>query len=133
MFEQIITSVGVMALTLFLAVTLSATVEAIVEFFVSPIFDKSLKLVKYKWTMMYIPIVPAVFLAIYYKIDLISFLANSFLALLSGDGTAEIAVASSLVGFIITGLLMARGSNFVHQFVKDRLTDKTTAGRYAAE
>ena len=130
--ESILHSLGLMVVTFVMAVVLAAAIEAIVEYFASPIFDNSQRLKPLKWIMMYVPIIPAVALAIYYKVDLIAFIGNGAAMLISPDGYEPL-IQASVVGYVITGLLMSRGSNFVHQFVKDRLTDKTTAGRHASE
>lgn len=77
--------------------------EGSVEYFFSPIFTNSPKLEPYKWMLMYVSALVGVVVAYSYQVDLIALL-----------GLAP----QSVVGVVLTGLVIGRGANFVHDLLK---------------
>ena len=82
--------------------------ESLTEYVIGTLFDKIEKLKPWRWTLMYIAAIVGVFLAYYYKLDL--------LALIGSDPTP--------VGFAFTGLIIGRGANYLHAFVSKYLLQK---------
>jgi hypothetical protein len=83
--------------------------EAFVEYFVGQWFDKVEKLKPWKWLLMYVSAVVGVCLSIYYKLDLISLIMQT---------------ECTIVGMVLTGMAIGRGSNFLHQFVSQFFPQK---------
>jgi hypothetical protein len=82
-------------------------VEASVEYIFGTIFDKVPKLVPYKWVLMYVSLLVGIGVSFFYKFDLLSLLAT----------TLGISFSVTWVGILFSGLVIGRGSNFLHQFV----------------
>lgn len=98
--------VGALGLILFFA--FMAT-EGIVEYFIGKPFEKVPKLTSYQWLLMYVSALVGVLLMIYYKLDIVAILAQYL--------KVEPVIEPGMVGFILTGLIVGRGANFVHQIV----------------
>lgn len=73
--------------------------EGMVEYFVGTLFDKVEALKAYRWTIIYIAAVFGALLAVLFKIDI-------FAVLLGGT--------PAIGGMILTGLILGRGSNYIH-------------------
>jgi hypothetical protein len=84
------------------AFALAFLTEAFVEYFIGQVMDKFPKLSPFKWLLMYISAVVGVGLSIFYKLDLISLIIQQDI---------------TIVGMVLTGMAIGRGSNFLHQFV----------------
>src|SRR5512139_495809 len=82
-------------------------VEASVEYVFGTIFDKIPKLVPYKWVLMYVSLLVGIGVAFYYGFDLIALIAQSM----------DVKFDATWVGMVFSGLVIGRGSNFLHQFV----------------
>ncbi len=100
---------GLVALGFFILI--STLIEGIVEYFVAPIFDQN-GLAKHRIALLYIPAIFGVLCAVYYKLDLVAALAPVF----------NVDVPNSVFGQVLTGILVGRGSNYVHQFLSKYLT-----------
>ena len=97
---------GALGLILFLAFIAT---EGIVEFFVGKPFEKVPRLTSYQWLLMYVSGGVGVALTIYYRLDIIAVLAQYL--------GVEPVIVPGTVGFVITGLLVGRGANYVHQVI----------------
>ena len=86
--------------------------EAFVEYFIGQVMDRFPKVAPFKWLLMYVSAIVGVALAIYYQLDLIALI-------ISQDVT--------IVGMVLTGLAIGRGSNFLHQFVSQFFPTKKGA------
>ena len=84
------------------AFALAFLTEAFVEYFIGQVMDKFPKLSPFKWLLMYISAVVGVGLSLFYKLDLISLIIQQDI---------------TIVGMVLTGMAIGRGSNFLHQFV----------------
>jgi hypothetical protein len=91
-----------------LALALAFFTESSVEYFIGQPMAKSAKLQPYQWLLMYVAAVVGVGLSFYYRIDL--------LAMIPGAN-----VVASPVGFVLSGLGIGRGSNWLHDFIFGRL------------
>jgi hypothetical protein len=91
-----------------IAFALAFLVETLVEYIFGTPMDKVPKLKPYKWILMYVALVIGVLLVLFYKIDLIALIQAVI---------KEEAPNVTLVGMILTGLAVGRGSNYLHQFV----------------
>lgn len=117
---EIWTNLLTSGITLIAAIAFGFIVEAIIEYFFAPIFDfEKLK----RWegkpiVMKWIPLAPAILLTIYYKIDIVSYFLNVLARLFEID--TDLLPATTL-GFVVSGILIARFSNFCHQWVKSKL------------
>ncbi len=76
--------------------------ESLVEYLFGVAIDHAPKLAPARWALQYIAVLAGVGLAFYYHLDL--------LAPIGG-------VDASPVGFILTGCIIGRGANYLHQFV----------------
>lgn len=88
--------------------------ETFVEYFVGTPMDKVEKLKPWKWLLMYVAAGVGVFLALFYKLDLIA-LAARLASSITGVATSLEVV--TVPGMVLTGLGLGRGSNFLHDFV----------------
>ena len=91
-----------------LALALAFLTESMVEYLFGQAVDHFEALKPWRWTLMYIAAIVGVFLAYYYKLDL--------LALIGSDPTP--------VGFAFTGLIIGRGANYLHDFVSRYILQK---------
>jgi len=86
-------------------------VEAMVEYLFGTPFDKIEALKPYKWMLMYLAFIIAAALSVFYKIDLFYLIAEY----------AEIdwptLTRLSWPGYLFSGFVIGRGSNFVHQLI----------------
>jgi hypothetical protein len=97
------------ALTLLVAFILAVAAEGGVEVVFGQPLNYVKKLEPYKVMILtYIGIGMGIFLSVYYKVDMVAALAS-----LGGEGSVE----PSIVGFILSGLVVGRGSNAVHDFI----------------
>lgn len=90
-----------------LALVMATLVEGFVEYVFGTAFDKSPKLIPYKWMLMYISLIVGVAVAFYYSIDLIALIANN-----AGGN-----IAITPVGIIFSGFIIGRGANYISDFV----------------
>jgi hypothetical protein len=108
------TPLVVILMALVLSVAIEGTVEAL---FGQPI-DLFKKLTPYKSMILtYISLAVGVFFTITYKVDLIY-------AVISIEGADAATIQPTLPGFIITGLIIGRGSKAVHDFLTNVLGKK---------
>ncbi len=89
--------------------------ESLTEYLFGIPFDKIPKLTPYKWVIMYLSAGVGVSLAIFYKLDMIYLLSN----VISEAVGAPSPIQVSVVGFILTGLGIGRGANWLHDFVSN--------------
>lgn len=90
---------------------LAFVVEGGIEYFIGIPLSKSEKLAPYAWLLQYVAAGVGVGLAFYYQLDLVSQVAGQ----VGGE------LPPSAVGYVITGLGIGRGSNYVHQLVSEYL------------
>lgn len=93
-----------MSVTAILAVSLALAflTESMVEYVFGTIADHVEKLKPYKWTLIYVALLVGVGLSWYYQLDLIALVAEQ---------------EPGQVGYIMTGLIVGRGANYLHDFV----------------
>lgn len=84
-------------LVLFMVLAFIVT-EGTVEYLLGVPFDRIPRLTPYKWVLMYVSAALGVFLAVYYVIDMLALLG----------------LQASIVGQVITGILLGRGANFIN-------------------
>lgn len=111
--------------TLIIAFILAVAAEGGVEI----LFGQPLAMIKttspYKSMILtYIGVAAGVFLAIFYQVDMIYSLGT----LASETG----AVQPSLVGYIMSGLVIGRGSNYVHDFAMRILASRPAVAEVVA-
>lgn len=87
---------------LVLALALAFLAESMTEYIFGQAVDHFEKLAKLRWALMYVALGAGVGLAFFYQVDL--------LALIGGQ-------AESQVGYALSGLIVGRGANFVHDFI----------------
>lgn len=85
-----------------LAFTLAFLSESLTEYLFSPIFENIVRWRPYKFLLVYVAAGVGLGFSIHYQID--------FLAMIGG-------VQPDPVGMIASGLIIGRGSNFLHEFV----------------
>ena len=84
------------------AFALAFLIETLVVYLVGEPINHIPKLLPFKWLLMYVSAGVGVGLSLFYKLDLISLIFQQ---------------AATVVGIVITGLAIGRGSNYLHQFV----------------
>ncbi len=89
-------------LVIAIAFALAFLTETLVEYFFGEVANHVPKLQPYKWLLMYVAAIVGVALSLFYKIDLLALIIQQ-------PGT--------VVGTVISGLAIGRGSNYLHQFV----------------
>ena len=100
---EFLRTIGVMGVVFLLAFL----TESMTEYIFGVLFEKVQKLTPYRWALMYVSAALGVGLAFYYALDLVSLLA----------GVLGESIAPSPLGFILTGLAIGRGANYLHQVV----------------
>lgn len=88
------------------SLALAFLVESMVEYILGQIFEHKFEWKSHSWLLMYVSLACGVALAFFYKLDLIALIAGQ-----------EI----SVVGHILSGLVIGRGANFLHDFVTSYL------------
>ena len=91
-----------------LALALAFLTESMVEYLFGQAVDHLPALAAWRWSLMYIAAIVGVFLAFYYRLDL--------LALIGGAATP--------VGYAFSGLIIGRGANYLHDFVSRYILQK---------
>ncbi|RLI83491.1 MAG: hypothetical protein DRP01_09025 [Archaeoglobales archaeon] len=89
-----------------LSFALAFLAESMVEYLFGKLFDHIGALVKLKWALMYVAAGVGVGLAWFYQLDLLSIISG-------GDPTVP--------GVVLSGLILGRGANFLHDFVGNYL------------
>lgn len=92
-----------------LALLLATLVEAGTEYLFGTPFDKIPQLKDHKWTLMYAALVVGILVTVYYQLDLVSLLVKG---------------EPSLVGEILTGTVIGRGSNYLNDLWSKFLVPK---------
>lgn len=101
-------------LPVMLSFSLAFLVESMTEYLFGILFDKFVAMKKFKWTLQYLSAGAGVGLCFHYQLDLMAFMQN----------TASVAAPPTAVGLVLTGLVIGRGANFVHQFVSQYFPKK---------
>lgn len=91
--------------------------EAVTEYLIGQPFDKIEKLTPYKWLLAYFAAGVGVGLALFYKLDMVALMGKYLGNALKLPAEAAFANQYTAVGSVLTGLLMGRGSNYLHQFI----------------
>ena len=84
------------------ALALAVLIESMTEYIFGTVADHVPALVPYKWLLMYVAAAWGVGVCIYYQVDLISLIFQQ---------------EPTVVGVVMTGLAVGRGSNYLHQFI----------------
>lgn len=91
-----------------LALALAFITESGVEYVFGQAVDHFQALAKFRWALMYVALLAGVGLCFHYQLDLIATLRGG---------------PPDPVGFILTGSLVGRGANAVHDFISVYLVD----------
>ena len=97
-----------LSVNFFLMFVFAGLVEALTEFVFAPLFDNLGWLDKNKWLLPYTPIPLGILGAIMYQFDILYEVSRI------AGGTVEV----NALGLVLTGVLIARGSNFLHQYTE---------------
>jgi hypothetical protein len=85
---------------------LAFLVESLTEYVFGAPMDKIPALTPYKWLLMYIALAVGLVGAFVYRLDLI-YIAAGYLGVTT--------ITAGPFGFILTGLAIGRGSNYIHE------------------
>lgn len=110
-------NIGTIAILIAVAFALAFLCESLVEYLLGTPMSKFEALKPWTWLLMYVAAGVGVFFALYWKIDLIAVIANG-IGQTSGDFSAW---PVSPVGQVLSGLVIGRGSNFLHDFLSKTL------------
>jgi len=108
---------ALIAILISVAFALAFLVESLVEYLLGTPMEKIPALKPWKWILMYVAMAVGIGLALYWKIDLIAIIANGVAQLSQFEFTWKV----SLIGQILSGLIIGRGSNFLHDFLAKSL------------
>ena len=86
---------------------LAFLVESLVEYLVGTPFDMIPALKPYKWTLMYISMGVGIAGALVYRFDVLALLAQY----------VKVEINTNIFGVVLTGMMIGRGANYVHDFV----------------
>ncbi len=75
--------------------------------------DQIPALKRFKWLLMYVALAIGIFFTLYWRIDLVAIIANVVAKLAGVDFTWKV----SLVGKILSGFIIGRGSNYLYDFL----------------
>jgi hypothetical protein len=95
-------------------------IETMVEYVFGTPIDNIPQLEKirpYKWALRYVAAAVGVYFSFYWKIDLVSIVAN----VIADIAKVQIDWAATPVGIIVSGLTIGRGSNYLHEFLSKHL------------
>jgi len=84
-----------------LALALAFLTESMVEYLFGQAVDHIPAMASWRWALMYVAAIVGVFLAFYYKLDLLHLIGG----------------AETPVGYAFSGLIIGRGANYLHDFV----------------
>ena len=110
-------TLGTITILIAVAFALAFLVESLVEYLLGTPMEHVAALKPWKWSLMYIAAVVGVALAIYWQIDLIAIVANGVASMTGMDLVWKV----SIIGQILSGLVIGRGSNFLHDFLTKAL------------
>ena len=101
-----------MTIALFsLSFLLSFLIESGTEYIFGTPMSKVKKLQPYTWTLMYVSMAAGIGLCFFYRLDLIALLPT-WLAEITQERADY---TPTFVGYILSGLAIGRGSNYLHQ------------------
>lgn len=108
-----------------IAFALAFMAESGTEYIFGTPMEKIEKLKPFKWLLMYVGLAAGVGMSWYYQIDVIALIQ----AFAGGGGAApepplQAVVEATPLGVVLTGLVVGRGANFLHQFVSQYLPVK---------
>ena len=103
----------IIAILITVALILAFLAESMVEYLFGTPMDHIPALKPYRWLLMYVAIGVGIFFTLYWKIDLLAIIANAVAKLTGVEFTWKV----SLVGQILSGLIIGRGSNYLHDFL----------------
>lgn len=117
---------GTIVIIVMVTFFLSVLIESLVEYFIAPVFNNFPKLEKFKWMQMYLAFGIAILSAWIYQLDLVSLLSKY----LGQIGAIDFQFPVTILGLILTGAAIGRGSNYLHDlvmkwFTKSTLTDQS--------
>ena len=92
-----------------LSLALAFLAESMVEYLFGTLFDYIPAIDKYKPLLKYISMLVGIGVCWFYQADLVSLITEQ---------------GATVLGIILTGLIVGRGANFVHQFVSTYLPVK---------
>lgn len=104
--------------TLGIVFVLAFLSESLVEYIFGAPFNQIPKLTPYRWLLQYVALLVGVALAFAYQLDIIGLIAVSI---------GVTVLAPAWVGFILTGLAIGRGSEWLHKFLGKFLPNVGTA------
>lgn len=96
-----------------LALALAFLSESMVEYILGTVFDKVEKIKSFSWLLMYVSLGVGIGLAFWYRLDLLAIIT---------DG------AATTVGIVLSGAVVGRGANFLHDFVSKYIVKKPVFG-----
>lgn len=92
-----------------LSLALAFIAESFVEYLFGQAVDHAPALAPYRWLLLYVALAAGVGMCWWYQADLLSIILEQ---------------QPTTLGVVLTGLIVGRGANFVHQFVSQYLPQK---------
>ena len=96
-----------------LALALAFLAESMVEYILGTIFQKFTIISGWSWVLMYVSLGVGIGLAFWYQLDLLAIITE-------GEATT--------VGIVLSGSVIGRGANFLHDFVSKYIVKKPVFG-----
>ena len=95
------------------AFALAVLLEGAVEYLIGTPMDQSEKAKKWKWLLIYPSMILGILICLYYGLDLIVLIVYVLSKLAGGEVVWNV----TWVGMILSGILIGRGSNYLHDFL----------------
>jgi hypothetical protein len=92
-----------------LALALAFLAESMVEYILGTLFQKFTKISGWSWVLMYVSLGVGIGLAFWYQLDMLAIVTEG---------------PSTTVGIILSGSVIGRGANFLHDFVSKYIVKK---------
>mgnify|MGYP000954325794 CR=1 FL=1 len=94
--------------TLGVILLLAFVLEAMIEYFLGAVVEHVPQAQKYSWLLIYVAMVVGIAGAFIYRFDLIYLIAQWL----------DAPIQSHPFGIVLTGMAIGRGSNFIHDLIK---------------
>lgn len=111
-------NIGMVFILIAVSLALSLFVEGAVEYFLGTPFEQIPALKNAKWALIYAGPIVGIGLSYYWQLDLVAAIATVIANLVKAE---DFVWAISPVGFIVTGIAIGRGSNYLHDWLQKSL------------
>jgi hypothetical protein len=123
-FKEFIMAIAAALAVAAVALMLATIVEGFTEFIFGHIVDNVPSLEPWRWVLVYIALAAGVGLALIYRLDLIAMVSSA----VSESLQIPSPISESATGYILSGLMIGRGANWLHDFLTKYLKKPDLVG-----